>query len=489
AGANDFSAGTLPGGTLSFAIGETTKTITVGVQGDTTIESSEGFAVTLANPSAGLTIATATASGTIQTDDASVSIAATAASKTEGNSGTTAFTFTVTRSGDTSAAQSVGWSVAGSGTNAANAADFTVGVLPSGGVTFAAGETTQVVTINVQGDTTSEPNEGFTVTLANPSAGLVIATGSATGTIQNDDAAPLVVHDDAFIALRGSNIVAGANTGVLFNDDGSGLTAALLTGPTRGSLQLASDGGFTYTPLLFGFSGVDTFSYRATSAGNSADADVVLVIVPTIASPASTTLDLLALTSEQQIAATYAAFFGRAADALGFEFWVGEFNRGLPVQGPAALFANIASSFGISAEAQALYPFLANPFGASDAQIAAFIDSVYNNLFNRSSDAAGLAYWTGQIHQTLAAGQFVGSVLVNIMSGAQDGSDSKDITSLMAKVAVSIDYVREQQEHGTQWAGASDIAAATSLLDAITSDPQSILTGIRTGETLIANHA
>mgnify|MGYP000476368259 CR=1 FL=1 len=41
-------------------------------------------------------------------------------------------------------------------------------------------------------------------------------------------------------------------------------------------------------------------------------------------SPTSTTLDLLALTSKQQIAATYAAFFGRAADAGGHAFWVGE---------------------------------------------------------------------------------------------------------------------------------------------------------------------
>ena len=41
------------------------------------------------------------------------------------------------------------------------------------------------------------------------------------------------------------------------------------------------------------------------------------------------------------------------------------------------LLANIASSFAVSAEAKALYPFLANPVGASDGQIGAFLDSVY----------------------------------------------------------------------------------------------------------------
>lgn len=139
------------------------------------------------------------------------------------------------------------------------------------------------------------------------------------------------------------------------------------------------------------------------------------------------TLDLLSLTAEEQIAATYVAFFGRAADFAGFDFWVGQFVSGLPVQGPAALFANIASSFGISIEAKTLYPFLANPFGASDSQISAFLDSVYQNLFNRSSDPAGLAYWTGQTKVTLQAGQFDGSILVNIMGGAQDTAAGKDI--------------------------------------------------------------
>jgi len=488
ANAADFAGGASPTGSVSFGIGESVRTITVGVQGDAVGEANEEFTVTLANASPGLAIGTASATGTIQDDDTSVSIAATSASKAEGNSGTTAFTFTVTRSGNTAAAQSVSWAVAGSGASPAAAADFASGVMPSGSLAFGVGETAKTVTVDVQGDTASEPGETFAVTLSNASPGLAIAVASATGTIQNDDATPLAAHDDAYVTLRGGTIVASAANGVLFNDDGSGLTASLQSAPAFGNLQLAANGGFTYTPL-FGFSGVVSFTYRASGGGNSADAEAVLFVVPTVTSATSITLDLLALTPEQQIAATYAAFFGRAADADGFDFWVGEFVRGLPTQGPSVLFANIASSFGISAEAQALYPFLANPFGASDAQVSAFLDSVYNNLFNRSSDAAGLAYWTGEIRNALANGQFVGSVLVNIMSGAQDTDVGKDITTLMGKVAVSIDYVDEQREHDTQWAGAADIAAATSLLDAVTSAPQSILTGIRTAEILIANHA
>ena len=191
ANAADFAGGVLPSGTLSFAAGQTSQTITVNVAGDTTVEADDGFTVTLSNPSAGTTIGTAAATGTILNDDAlasQLSIAAGNASQAEGNSGSTPFTFTVTRSGDTTGTSSVAWAVTGSGGSPANAADFTGGVLPSGTLSFAAGQTSQTITVNVAGDTTVEADEGFTVTLSNPSAGTTIGTAAATGTILNDDA-------------------------------------------------------------------------------------------------------------------------------------------------------------------------------------------------------------------------------------------------------------------------------------------------------------
>lgn len=56
-------------GTLTFAAGETTKSISVGVIGDTAVEADETFTVTLSNAS-GAGIADATATGTIRNDDA-----------------------------------------------------------------------------------------------------------------------------------------------------------------------------------------------------------------------------------------------------------------------------------------------------------------------------------------------------------------------------------------------------------------------------------
>jgi hypothetical protein len=119
----------------------------------------------------------------------SLSIAAASASKAEGNAGSTAFTFTVSRAGDTSGASTVNYAVSGSGASGATANDFAGGTLPSGTVSFAAGETNKTVTVNVAGDSVVEPSEGFTVTLSQPT-GATITTASASGSILNDDSAP-----------------------------------------------------------------------------------------------------------------------------------------------------------------------------------------------------------------------------------------------------------------------------------------------------------
>ncbi len=182
--ATDFTGGVLPTGLVSFAAGESSKVISIGIAGDTTVESNETFSVTLSNPGAGAILGTASATGTIGNDDASLSIAATSADKVEGDGGTTPLTFTVTRSGDLSGAASAHWAVAGS---AVDGADFTDGVLPTGTVSFAAGESSKVITINVAGDTAVESNEGFSVTLSNPGAGAILGTASANGIIRNDD--------------------------------------------------------------------------------------------------------------------------------------------------------------------------------------------------------------------------------------------------------------------------------------------------------------
>ncbi|MFI0402471.1 MAG: ELWxxDGT repeat protein, partial [Cyanobium sp.] len=115
-------------------------------------------------------------------------IAAVAASKAEGHTGLTPFTFRINRSGDTTGTSSVRWSTAGTGSSPTNAADFNGGILPSGTVTFAAGETSKTLTVNVKGDRALEAVETFRLSLFSPlGATLSPTAAAASGTILNDD--------------------------------------------------------------------------------------------------------------------------------------------------------------------------------------------------------------------------------------------------------------------------------------------------------------
>jgi hypothetical protein len=151
-----------------------------------------------------------------------LSIARLAAQRAEGGSGTTAFTFTVSRTGVLTGTASADWAVTGggvSGTNAAGGADFAGGQLPSGRVAFLAGQASVVVTVNVAGDIVAELNESFTVTLGGVQAGVTLGTASATGTILNDD----IVSTPDDDTLRGT---AGVETFVL----GGGVDTLLALG-------------------------------------------------------------------------------------------------------------------------------------------------------------------------------------------------------------------------------------------------------------------
>ena len=104
----------------------------------------------------------------------------------EGDSGSTTLAFTVTLAPAAVAPVTVDWATA-DGTAEAGT-DYTAG---SGRLTFGVGDSTKTVSVTVTGDNADEPNETFTVTLSSAS-GAAISDGTATGTIRDDDAEPMV---------------------------------------------------------------------------------------------------------------------------------------------------------------------------------------------------------------------------------------------------------------------------------------------------------
>ena len=121
------------------------------------------------------------------------SIAAKDADKSEGDSGTTQFTFDITRTGDISSAVTVNWLVGSANDPSANAVDFG-GTYPSGSVSFAANETTKTISVPVSGDTDVEPDENFTVCITAP-AGSLYNNQCTNGIIRNDDVASVIIND------------------------------------------------------------------------------------------------------------------------------------------------------------------------------------------------------------------------------------------------------------------------------------------------------
>ena len=170
-------------GNLTFAAGETSKTIQVTVNGDTAAEGNEAFTVRLAN-AAGATIADGSATGTLTNDDAAITLPALSVgdvSIREGDSGTAELMFVVTLDKAATGPVTVNYATAnGTATAGSDYAALT------GTLTLAAGETSQMVHVVVNGDTAVEPNETFSFSLSN-ATGATIADATAVAQITDDD--------------------------------------------------------------------------------------------------------------------------------------------------------------------------------------------------------------------------------------------------------------------------------------------------------------
>jgi hypothetical protein len=179
-GENDYVA---TSGTLTFNPGQTTKMVSVTVNGNTDLEADENFYVNLSNPTnAGFV--NNQGIGTILNDDATLSIADT--SVTQPSSGVATMTFTVTLSQATSFPVTVNY---GTANNTAFAAkDY---VATSGSLTFNPGQTSQTISVLIIGDPAYDPTETMYVNLSG-SSNATISRSHAVGTINNTNAAPVL---------------------------------------------------------------------------------------------------------------------------------------------------------------------------------------------------------------------------------------------------------------------------------------------------------
>ncbi|MDZ8260823.1 Calx-beta domain-containing protein [Nostoc sp. ChiQUE01b] len=204
--------GTAASGTLSFAVGETTKTITANVLGDNTFELNEDITVILSNPNlttapTNSTITNSSATVNIINDDSQPTISISDVSVSEGNTGTTNnANFTITLSNASYQPISVNYNTS-DGTAKVADSDYNSAL---GTITFNPGETSKTLSIGVVGDKKFETDETFSVNLLT-ATNAAIADSLGVATIINDDSQPTISISDVSVIEGNTGTTNNAN--------------------------------------------------------------------------------------------------------------------------------------------------------------------------------------------------------------------------------------------------------------------------------------
>lgn len=163
-----------------------------------------------------------------------------------------------------------------------------------------------------------------------------------------------------------------------------------------------------------------------------------------------------------QLTDLYLAFFGRAPDIDGLEYWQKQLlDLDLKEDGQGKDFAQIAKDFAWSQEAQALFPQ-----GSSNRD---FVEIVYQNCFARAPDPAGWDYWTGVLDgkgQTDLSdrGLFVAEVIFGAYAPTSGAEDRDQLTNKHELAIYYLNQLLVQPEEGYD-------TAINDLLDRVSNEP------------------
>ena len=123
-----------------------------------------------------------------------------------------------------------------------------------------------------------------------------------------------------------------------------------------------------------------------------------------------------------QLQELYVAYFGRAADPTGLDYWT---ESGI-------------SQAGFAANMYAQNEFT-SVFGSSS--VAAQVNQIYKNLFDREADVEGLTYWTQEIN---LGNLVLAEIAVNLIHAAQNNEGSEeDKAALANRRAAAVAYTAQ----------------------------------------------
>jgi uncharacterized repeat protein (TIGR01451 family) len=239
---------TATGARLTFAPGETSKTVSVPVKGDLLDEANEVFYVLLSSANSA-TLARGRGVGTITDNDAPPTVSIDDISIGEGNSGQRVASLRLRLSALTGQSVRVSYATAVGTINPATAGNDYVAVAPTV-VAFNAGSTVAYARVLLNGDLLTEANETFLVNLSSP-VNATIGDGQATGTILNDDSAPALSINDVSITEGNTGTRNLVFTVTLSKASGQNISVNYATAngmAVAGSDYVAKTGTLTFAP-------------------------------------------------------------------------------------------------------------------------------------------------------------------------------------------------------------------------------------------------
>jgi len=203
---SDYTA--IPSTLLTFNPGDTSKTVSVTINGDVSFEPDETFFLNLSNP-VNATISDNQGLGTIQNDDALGGFISFSQPNYNVSESTGIVTVTVTRTNDVSQAAQVDYATDDTGASISCAA-LNTGLASQrcdytsmfGTLKFAANETQKTVDIPINLDAYTEGPEVFTFNLSNPTGGAVLIASTATVTISDSPSPTPNATDDTASFVR-----------------------------------------------------------------------------------------------------------------------------------------------------------------------------------------------------------------------------------------------------------------------------------------------
>lgn len=151
------------------------------------------------------------------------------------------------------------------------------------------------------------------------------------------------------------------------------------------------------------------------------------------------------------IQSLYVAYFNRPADVAGLQYW-----SGILAANPNA-YAGIAQSFSLSLEYWTTY------VNQDNRQV---VDTVYQNLFGRHADSAGIDYWARLLDQKALT-------VANVVTEVSHGARGNDQIVVDGKVAAATAFTAHLDLKLEQLAYSGDFAnkVASDYLATIVDGP------------------